>query len=276
MHRVVLNGEGGDAFLEGSRLYYVEHLLQGQWKQLYQGLRRDIDANGSRQAVGWLVRYGIIEALPGPVQERLRQAKRILTAGLGRRDNRRDLGSLYWLTAEMRRHLAERRQRSELRSRQRHCTAVHRGLLQSLTYPFSDHVIELGNRLSSMGPIERRAPMRDHRFVQFAFSTPEQLRLRGNVSKFIHRQALRDLLPDLVRERADKAEFSLALSKQLCDINLELCGPIARERRQWVMPLGVDGLYGEFRREVGHYWPAWILWSLYGCHMAVGSLEGRA
>ena len=36
------------------------------------------------------------------------------------------------------------------------------------------------------------------------------------------------------------------------------------------MPAGVDGLYGEFRREDGHFWPAWILWSLYGCHMAVG------
>ena len=217
-HRVVLNGEGGDAFLDGSRLYYVEHLLQGQWKQLYQGLRRDIDASGRRQAVGWLVRYGIIEALPRPVQEGLRQTKRILTAGLGRGDNRRDFLSLYWLTAEMRRHLAERRQRSELHSRQLHCTAVHRGLLQSLNHPFSDHAIELGNRLSSMGQIERRAPMRDHRFVQFAFSTPEQLRLRGNVSKFIHRQALRDLLPDRVRERTDKAEFSLAFSKQLCEI----------------------------------------------------------
>ena len=61
--------------------------------------------------------------------------------------------------------------------------------------------------------------MRDHRFVQFAFLTPERLRLRGNVSKFIHRQALRDLLPDLVRERTDKAEFSLVFSKPLCEIN---------------------------------------------------------
>ena len=136
-HRVALNGEGGDFFLQGSRLYYVEHLLRGQWKQLYRGLRRDIDANGLRQAVGWLVRYGMIEALPRAVQEGLRQTKRTLTAGLGRGDNRRDFRSLYWLTAEMRRHLAERRQRSELRSRQLHCTAVHRGLLQSLNDPFS-------------------------------------------------------------------------------------------------------------------------------------------
>jgi len=41
------------------------------------------------------------------------------------------------------------------------------------------------------------------------------------------------------------------------------------------MPLGVDRLYDVFRREDGR-WPMWILWSLYGCHMAVGQLEGKA
>ncbi len=268
-HRVALNGNGGDEFLDGSRLYYVEHLLQGQWKQLYQSLRRDIDASGRRQAVGWLVRYGMIEALPRPVQEGLRQTKRTLTAGLGRGDNKRNSSqSLYWLTPKMRRHLAERRQRSELQSRRLHCMAVHRGLLESLNHPFSDHVVELANRFSSMGQIERRAPMRDHRFVQFAFSTPERLRLRGNVTKFIHRQALRDLLPDRVRERPDKAEFSLAFSKQLCEIEEELCGPIARDRRHWVT--GVQRLYGELRYENGHHWPEWILWSLYSFNVALG------
>ena len=277
-HRVALNGVGGDEFLDGSRLYYVEHLLQGQWKQLYQALRRDIDASGCRQAVDWLVRRGVVEALPRPVQEGLRKTKQILTAGRGRGDNRSNSQSLYWLTAEMRRHVAERRQRSERHWRQLRCTAVHRGLLKSLNYPYSDHAMELDDRLSSMGQIERRAPMRDHRFVQFAFSTPEQLRLRGNVSKFIHREALRDLLPDSVRERTDKAEFSVAFWNPMCEIRQELSGYIARERRQWVMPAGVDELYREFGREAGHFWPAWILWSLYGCHIAarglVAELEG--
>ena len=270
-HRVALNGLGGDEFLDGSRLYYVEHLLQGQWRQLYQALRRDIDASGRRQAVDWLVRCGIVGALPRPVQQGLRKTKQILTAGRGRGDNPSDSQSLYWLTAEMRRHVADRRQRSELHSRQLRCTAVHRGLLKSLNYPFSDHAMELTDRVSSMGQIERRAPMRDHRFVQFAFSTPEQLRLRGNVSKFIHRQALRDLLPDSVRERTDKAEFSLVFWNQLCEIIPKLSGPIARERRQWVTPAGVDTLYRELSREGEHFWPAWILWSLYGCHISVGS-----
>jgi asparagine synthase (glutamine-hydrolysing) len=74
--RVVVNGEGGDAWLTGSRLHYAQHFLEGHWKALYHCLGQDIAASGHRQAAHRLIKYGVFPTLPSAVQEGLRRARR--------------------------------------------------------------------------------------------------------------------------------------------------------------------------------------------------------
>lgn len=68
--------------------------------------------------------------------------------------------------------------------------------------------------------------MNHARFVQFAFSTPERLRLRGDRTKYIHVEFVAGLMPRRVLDRKDKAYFSFALLDDVAKMAPELVGSI--------------------------------------------------
>jgi len=58
-----------------------------------------------------------------------------------------------------------------------------------------------GDRVAMAHAVEGRFPFLDHRVVEFAATIPPRRRLRGLHEKDVLRQAVRDLLPDDIRER---------------------------------------------------------------------------
>ena len=58
-----------------------------------------------------------------------------------------------------------------------------------------DQVLAFVDRLSMAHSIEVRPPFLDYRVVELAFSFPGELKIRDGVTKFILREAVRDLLP---------------------------------------------------------------------------------
>jgi asparagine synthase len=73
--------------------------------------------------------------------------------------------------------------------------------------------------------------------VEFAFALPDQLRWRGVQTKLVLRRALRDLLPPLIRDRPDKAEYSAVFAEEYgSDAVEELFQEPAVERIGWVRP----------------------------------------
>ncbi|MGC1338323.1 MAG: asparagine synthase-related protein, partial [Candidatus Binataceae bacterium] len=166
-HRVVVSGEGGDEWLAGTRLYYAQHLRRWELKQLYSCLKHDIAANGRRQAMRWLARFGIFAALPRGSRDVLREVKRNISLAAGNRERRCNSDSMYWLSPTMRRHVAERRELLRLRTNSMRCSVVHSHQLSLLYSPYSDHGSDHAEYISSTSLIERRMPMNDHRFVQF-------------------------------------------------------------------------------------------------------------
>jgi asparagine synthase (glutamine-hydrolysing) len=146
---------------------------------------------------------------------------------------------------------------------------VQRHLIASLYNPFVDHLQDQVNRFASVSQVEIRTPMEDHRFVQFAFSTPESLRIRGDTMKFIHREALRKILPEAIIRRRDKAEFSVAFRRQLCSIRGELLEAVERSKRSWIQEKQLVHLFERLDKQSGGGWHLWVLWSVYGLHIAV-------
>ena len=57
------------------------------------------------------------------------------------------------------------------------------------------------DRMSMASSLESRVPMADPRLVQFAFRTGFDVKFRGGASKWILRQAVSDVLPQLVLTR---------------------------------------------------------------------------
>jgi asparagine synthase (glutamine-hydrolysing) len=70
---------------------------------------------------------------------------------------------------------------------------------------------ELEDRAAAVAGIEQRHPFNDRRIAEFGFALPEAQRWSGGETKVLLRRALGPALPDPVRRRNDKAEFTPTL-----------------------------------------------------------------
>jgi asparagine synthase (glutamine-hydrolysing) len=55
---------------------------------------------------------------------------------------------------------------------------------------------------------ENRVPFLDYRLIEFAFSLPNEYKIKNGFGKFILREAMDDILPDKIRLRKDKVGFN--------------------------------------------------------------------
>jgi asparagine synthase (glutamine-hydrolysing) len=257
--RVSLTGEGGDQWLQGSRSYYAEELAQGNWSTVLDCFRTDAAAVGVRQAMTGLMRRGVFPLLPSTLRQGLGQVVRSVRAS-------NSISPGDWLTPQMLEVLSLRRKNLAPLGR-----AVRwrgqRELIEMLYSPFNTQVAERIERRNAHAGIEIRHPFFDHRFVQYAFSTPARLRMQGDTRKVIHRLAMRDVMPPLILERKTKAEFSSVFQLQLDAMQEMLTKTLPRERTTWVTPRGIARLFETYRSRSQAGKVEWILWSVYGCHI---------
>jgi asparagine synthase (glutamine-hydrolysing) len=257
--RTVLTGHVGDAWTQGSRDYYAEELAQRQWAALRDSLRADVNVFGPRRTLAWFGRYGVYPLLPVTVQRGLRQLVRRIR-GTKPRDT-------YWLSPRMRQALAARRELPRPWSSQQVRTISQRDLLENLYDPFTSQALESLEREAARAGLEVRHPFNTRAFVQFAFSTPARLRLRGDRTKLIHVQAMRGLMPPDLLDRKTKAEFSITLRLPLKHMKATLTQALPQERAAWLDPAGMARLFGAYEDSLG--WPPWVLWSIFGADRAL-------
>jgi asparagine synthase (glutamine-hydrolysing) len=64
------------------------------------------------------------------------------------------------------------------------------------------------DRMAMAHGVESRVPFLDHRLVQFAFSLPSSYKINPPIGKYVHREAMKSIIPDAIYNRKDKAIFS--------------------------------------------------------------------
>lgn len=252
-NRVLLDGEGGDEWLGGSRLYYAEELSSFRISTLWNCLQEDISSMGISRTTNSLLRYGVLPLLPRRLEFGLKKAARMLRGKVDR--------GYYWLSPHMRKLIEDRREQSELDSGEK--AAWRHTLYRPLEDALLSTVIEEAERLAAGIGIEERHPMRTAPFVEFAFSIPERLRLRGERSKYIHAKAMHGLLPNTILKRRDKADFSIVFSEHLNRLEATLTDALPKMHSDWLDRNGMVELVKEYHRkgDTGH--PMWRLWSIY-------------
>ena len=256
--RVILTGEGGDEWLDGSRVYYAEELAHLRWYKLYGCFSRDASAFGLWQALKWFVRHGCFLLLPFSLQHGLRRLVWAMRGGATH-------DSFYWLSPRLLKAVNLRREQKRLQYQQQVNLHGQRDLRAILLDAFSDQVMERTERDGAYSGIEMRYPLRDPRIVQHAFSTPERLRLRGDRTKYIHVQSLQGILPTAILERKSKAEFSVVYRTHLDQMKETFTSNIPRVRADWVNAEGMAQLFQTYQANPQLGWPIWILWAIYGC-----------
>lgn len=254
---VLLTGLGGDQWLSGSQYYYAEELLQRRWPMLRDCFAADTRAFGIRQALGWFFRYGLYAILPEAFRTSLQPLRRLMI--------KEGRPNIYWLSAQILKQLELRRERSQRRPVPQLRTSGQRYLLETLHYPFGSLGTELTERCSAQAGIEIRHPFQTAAFAQYAFSTPERLRLRGGIDKFIHVRALQGVLPPVILDRRSKADFSIVFSRHFDMMEKVLIETLPRLRAEWLSQDGMAVLFrsNEENPELG--FQGWVLWSIYGC-----------
>jgi asparagine synthase (glutamine-hydrolysing) len=264
---VLLTGLGGDQFLEGSRAYDLEELAQFRWRNLISCFNADARHYGVAEAATWFFRYGAYPLVPASVRAAIRR--------MAGRDSGNDTRrSAYWLTQSMYEQLIWRRERNRSKSEAVFRNRGQQYLLDASCYAFDTFSRELSDRLSAESGLEVRHPFYSTKFVQFAFSTPERLRLRKDCNKYIHVQGMGAVLPKVVAERRTKADFSDVFANNLYQMERYFTEGLPVEFYGLVRRDGVNKLFQSYKHTPQEGWQNWVLWNIFGCVAAVGAAVG--
>ena len=130
---------------------------------------------------------------------------------------------------------------------------------------------ELWDRSLARYGIEQRNPFCDRRVIEFAFSLPQEQLCVDGQTKVVLRNALRNLLPESVLERTDKADFSFVFGDVLESLGgEELFDSLHIESLNMVDGAKIRSMCREFMAEYRkdrnytnkHMWPLWMVFSV--------------
>lgn len=187
-----LTGAGGDFLFSGSVFQYADLLRGGRPLAALRRFAADWRADDTGRSPLGLLQAGAWPLLPARVRRGLRPlARRAL--GLESQPS--------WLKLVP----SAPREFPEAPRGDSFATEEVVRLLGSGMHAF---FLECGDRAAARHGVELRHPLLDVRLVQFALDLPDDQRRRGPFTKFVLREALASDLPDVVRTRRTKADFS--------------------------------------------------------------------
>jgi asparagine synthase (glutamine-hydrolysing) len=194
--RVYINGDGGDEWLQGSLIYFREFMQEGDVAGFVRALREDGAAQGWRTILPQALRTGLSALAPDRLRAWSRAARRTRFY--------RDPESFYWLRPEARALLERQEAAYDAALPSDPHIMTKENLFAS---PFGAYARARMQRQRGLCGIEPRHPMFTRQFIGFSLATPERIRRRAGMKKVIHRIAMRGILPDMILDRATKADF---------------------------------------------------------------------
>jgi asparagine synthase (glutamine-hydrolysing) len=253
---VALSGDGGDELFAGYTRYLTES-RRGAFARLPRALRRGVMQPLSRGLPHGAWGRNYLHNVALDPLERYLDSVSIFT-GLNKR-------LLYTddFRAQLRGHASVATRFQEYGARARHDDPLDALLyIDSKTYLPGDILTKV-DRMSMAVSLEARAPLLDHKLIDFVTRIPASLKLRGTETKSIFKRAVRGLVPAEILDRP-KQGFGVPIqqwiNQQLREqIHETLTEPRTR-RRGLVEPAYVDVLLDEHER--GRRDHALALWSL--------------
>jgi asparagine synthase (glutamine-hydrolysing) len=199
--KVVLSGDGGDELFGGYDRYLVEQNERGH--TLPRPFRKLLGT-----VAGWIpegmrgVNYLRHQALTGA-------ARYVDSSTLFRAYQKESLFTRDAMQS-VRAHDPEAAQRTELRDLPGDW--LGRVQLHDMKSYLPLDILTKVDRMSMAHSIEARVPLLDHKLVEFAATIPPEMRLRGGVTKYIFKRAMRGILPDAIIDRP-KRGFAIPLGR---------------------------------------------------------------
>ena len=211
---VALSGDGGDELFAGYQRRYGIHRLEQRLRRLIPGsVRRGVLAPLSRI-------YPRSESIPRPLRLKL------VLSNLGQSFERAYFNDMSLFLDEEKRELCTPELLSQARhhdpiagfarhfDRVRDADPLSRVLYVDFKTWLANDILVKVDRMSMACSLEVRAPLLDHKIVEFAASLPPQLKFRGSVSKYLLKRHVAERLPAADVHRP-KQGFELPLATWL-------------------------------------------------------------
>ncbi|MES2116851.1 MAG: asparagine synthase (glutamine-hydrolyzing) [Pseudomonadota bacterium] len=185
--KMVLTGEGSDEILGG----YPKHVYE-RYVQTYQLLPR------------WL-RRGALEPAVGALPYRFRRAKTAIV-NLGLETFGERMPRWFGMMSERERAALVALRPPAAAAPAGDCggpanSALRRILCFDQSSWLPDNLLERGDRMTMAASIEARMPFMDHELAAFVSGLPDHYRVRGRTTKWILREAMKQLLPQAILAR---------------------------------------------------------------------------
>lgn len=256
--RVLLDGFDGDSVLSYGFGYLRELAQGGHWLNLAEELRGHSRLYGTSSLTNmWKFawRYRVDPVLSRYRGSRaVRRTWRAMARGVRiNRQGSRNGNRPGWIslldqdfvtrTDLMERYRAQRSSQSNAAKteREEHYSKINAGL-----QPFA---LEVLDRSTAASGIEVRHPFWDKRLVEFCLALPAKQKLRGGLGRLVLRQAMVNILPEEVRWRPDKINFSPNLVHGLLTYERERLDTLVHDELACIADyLNVDVVRESYRR----------------------------
>ena len=260
---VALSGDGGDELFAGYQRRYGIHRLE-------QRLRRVIPGPVRRGVLAPLARvYPRSERLPRPLRLKL------VLSNLGQSFERAYFNDMSLFLDEEKQalctpeFLAQARHHDPIAAfarnfeRVRDADPLSRVLYVDFKTWLANDILVKVDRMSMACSLEVRAPLLDHKIVEFAASLPSRLKYRGSVSKFLLKRHVASRLPALDVHRP-KQGFELPLAAwlrgDLRDMARDLLFSTRATGRGYVRPEEVKRIWDTHQSRARNHSPQ--IWAL--------------
>ena len=256
--RVNLTGHGGDDRVGRSMHHYADLLRSWDISSFVREARSEASRIGAAAAISRTLSLGLAPLLP----DNVRRAIRSLRGG--------NKGFFPWINSEFARrvNLLERLHTS--RPGPRFPTFAQQDVYKEVFHGTNVHAVELEERSDAWFGLEGRHPFQDRRMVEFAVRLPESQRWRRGQQKFVLRQAMRGLLPESVRQRNSKGDFTNSFQDAFRLLGGEtLFDSLAIEALGWVdgnearkmlrLELSANACIRQRQGCIVHAYPVWMV-----------------
>jgi asparagine synthase (glutamine-hydrolysing) len=238
--RVLLSGLSGDDCLAGHVVHCADLLREFKLRDLRRQLEHD---KLGRQG---LYQFALRPLVPAPAQRVARAVQRGYPSWIADRFARRVA-------------LADRLDRRRF-DKGLWQSRAQEELFRQLTHGWTYHVRESLNRVAAEHGIEVRNPLLRLNVVEFGLAIPEEQRWRGSETRFALRQAMKGLLPENLRTRTGKTDFSILIARLLSHLDAA-----ATFRSLHLVSLGwLDGRHVSQMQAAPSAWqqPLWMIYGL--------------
>jgi asparagine synthase (glutamine-hydrolysing) len=256
--RVNLTGHGGDDRVGRSMRHYADLLRQGQLARFIQQARWEASKIGARAALGRALSSGVAPLLPVALRRAVRSV----------REWNKEF--FPWIDPQLARrvNLIDRLQATP--ALPSFPTFAQQDVYKEAFHGTNVHALEMEERSDAWFGLEARHPFQDRRIVEFSVQMPELQRWRENQQKFVLRQAMRGLLPESVRQRGSKGDFTNSFHEAFSrlggetlfdQLSIEQLGWIDGKRARKMLRLEIDhdACIEQSQGCINHCYPVWMV-----------------